>query len=93
EDVRQGVMAARLAAHAADIAKGIKGAADWDREMSAARKNLAWERQAELALDPQRVRQVHAQHGTSTAACSMCGPYCAMELVAQYLGIDAVERC
>jgi phosphomethylpyrimidine synthase len=54
EDVRQGVMAARLAAHAADIAKGVKGAADIDRAMSAARKKLDWEAQQRLALDPQR---------------------------------------
>jgi len=92
EDVRQGVMAARLAGHAADIAKGLKGAAAWDLQMSQARKNLDWERQAELALDPERVRRVHAQQGTATSACSMCGPYCAMEVVAQYLG-TTVERC
>jgi phosphomethylpyrimidine synthase len=83
-------MASRIAAHAGDIAKGVRGARERDKEMSIARKNLDWEEQARLALDPERVRQVHGkQHATSGAACSMCGKYCAMELVSQYLGTEA----
>jgi phosphomethylpyrimidine synthase len=89
EDVRQGVIASRIAAHAADIAKGVKGAAERDRQMSQARKNLDWEEQARLALDPERVRQGHAQHQTSGKACSMCGAFCAMQLVSEQLGIAA----
>lgn len=91
EDVRQGVIAARIAAHAADIAKGIKGAEEWDRKMSLARKRLDWEEQAQLSLDPERARRVHRQHASAGAACSMCGKYCAMELMAKYLGIRAVK--
>ncbi len=93
EDVRQGVIASRIAAHAADIAKGVKGADNTDREMSVARKKLDWAEQARLSLDPQRSQQVHAKHTPSgTTACSMCGEFCAMELVEKYLGISSI-RC
>ncbi|MDP2728167.1 MAG: phosphomethylpyrimidine synthase ThiC [Dehalococcoidia bacterium] len=92
EDVREGIMAARIAGHAADIVKGIKGAWQRDLDMSRARKALDWEAQARLALDPQRVRQVRSRRESSSAACSMCGKYCAMDLVSQHLGLNAV-RC
>jgi phosphomethylpyrimidine synthase len=92
EDVRQGVIASRIAAHAGDIVKGVKGAAEWDRQMSVARKQLDWEEQARLSLDPERARAVHGKHTSSGAACSMCGGFCAMELVEQYLG-SKVPRC
>lgn len=92
EDVKQGVIAARIAGHAADIVKGIKGAWEWDKEMSLARKRLDWERQAQLSLDPQRAYCLHSQRPTSAAGCSMCGQYCAMALIERYLGITA-ERC
>ncbi len=91
EDVRQGVIASRIAAHAADIVKGIKGAADWDRQMSIARKQLNWEEQARLSIDPAHARRVHLQHASSGSACSMCGKYCAMDLMAKYLGVKAVK--
>ncbi len=91
DDVREGVMAARIAAHAADIVKGIPGAAERDRKMSAARKRLDWEEQARLALDPEKVARVHRQRATAGAACSMCGQFCAMDLVAQYLGVKAAK--
>ena len=90
EDVREGVFASRIAAHAADIAKGVKGAGERDRQMAVARKKLDWEGQARLALDPQRSRLVHSkQHATAGSACSMCGKFCAMELVGNYLGVYA----
>lgn len=92
EDVKQGVIASLIAAHAADIAKGVKGAMERDREMSVARKRLDWEEQARLSLDPKRSHKVHGQHAPSGAACSMCGDFCAMALVEKYLGIPAV-RC
>ena len=92
DDVREGVMASRIAAHAADIVKGIKGAAERDRRMSLARKRLDWEEQARLALDPEKVIKVHKQRSTTGSACSMCGQYCAMELVGKYLGVKAA-RC
>ena len=92
DDVREGVMACRIAAHAADIVKGVKGAAERDYRMALARKKLDWEEQARQALDPEKVRRVHQQRSTTGAACSMCGQYCAMELVGKYLGVDA-EKC
>ena len=89
DDVKVGVIASRIAAHAADIARGIPDASEWDRKMSTARKNLDWESQAKLSLDPERARQVHNKHRTSGPACSMCGDYCAMAIVKEYLGISA----
>ena len=91
EDVRQGVIASRIAAHAGDIVKGVRGAEDWDRKMSVARKSLDWAEQARLSLDPERSRRVHGKHTSVGSACSMCGEYCAMELVSKYLGIKAAK--
>jgi phosphomethylpyrimidine synthase len=90
-DVREGVIASRIAAHAADIVKGIPGAAERDRQMSLARKKLDWEEQAKHALDPEKLKKIHKQRATTGAACSMCGQYCAMELVGQYLGAKAAK--
>ncbi len=91
EDVRQGIIASRIAAHAGDIAKGVKGAEQWDRKMSVARKKLDWEEQARLSLDPERSRQVHSKHASAGSACSMCGQFCAMALVEEYLGVLATK--
>ena len=89
EDVRQGVIASRIAAHAGDIVKGVRGAQEWDMKMSKARKRLDWEEQARLSLNPELARRVHSKHASAGSACSMCGEYCAMELVEKYLGISA----
>jgi len=89
DDVREGVIASRIAAHAADIVKGVKGAAERDRQMALARKRLDWDEQARLSLDPERFSRVHRERATSGAACSMCGQYCAMDLVGKYLGVKA----
>jgi phosphomethylpyrimidine synthase len=91
-DVREGVIASRIAAHAADIVKGVRGARERDRQMAEARQRLDWEEQARLSLDPARSRRVHRQRATRGSACSMCGQYCAMDLVAKYLGVKAA-RC
>jgi phosphomethylpyrimidine synthase len=91
EDVRQGVIASRIAAHAADIVKGVKGAAEKDRQMAIARKKLDWEEQALLSLDPELARRVHRRHASAGAACSMCGQFCAMELVAKYLNVPVMK--
>jgi phosphomethylpyrimidine synthase len=92
EDVKLGVIASRIAAHAADVARGLKDAKEWDINMSTARKKLNWEKQAELSLDPERARKLHSKYATRGSACSMCGNYCAMALVEKYLGISVV-RC
>jgi phosphomethylpyrimidine synthase len=91
EDVKIGVIASRIAAHAADIVRGTKRASEWDRKMSTARKNLDWEMQTQLSLDPEKVRLVHAKYATTGPACSMCGNYCAMALVEKYLGISTIK--
>lgn len=76
KDVYDGVIASRIAAHAADIAKGLPGAADWDFEMSKARKNLDWNRQMQLAIDPVKAKKLRKERSQS-GKCSMCGEYCA----------------
>lgn len=86
EEVKEGVVAARIAAHAADIAK-LAYAARWDREISAARRALDWERQMQLALDPARARKLKAERSPGDrSTCAMCGRFCAMKLVGEYLG-------
>ncbi|MBW2605226.1 MAG: phosphomethylpyrimidine synthase ThiC [Deltaproteobacteria bacterium] len=92
EDVRQGVIAARIAAHAGDIAKNAGGAIEWDRKMAVARKRLDWEEQIRLAIDPERARRMRSRNEFSGTACSMCGEYCAMDLMDKYLGI-CVPKC
>jgi phosphomethylpyrimidine synthase len=89
EDVKEGVIASRIAAHAADIVKGIKGAIEWDEQMSRARKAFDWKTQVRLSLDPKLSHQVHSKIPASGATCSMCGKYCAMAIVEKYLGISA----
>ncbi len=86
DEVREGVIAARIAAHAGDIAKGVKGAMEWDREMSVARKKLDWEKQLELCIDPIKFKKFRSERATSAEeVCSMCGKYCAMKVVDEYL--------
>lgn len=86
DDVRDGVIAARIAGHAADIVKGIPGAWEWDREMSAARKSLDWRKQLDLAIDPAKARSVRQKRSMpEEKECSMCSSYCAMRVVEEYL--------
>ncbi len=85
--VREGVIAARIGAHAADLARGLEGAAQWDLRLSRARKELDWEAQLALAIDPERARELRRQRSEeSSSACAMCGKYCAMKVVSRYLG-------
>ena len=79
DDVKEGIIAARIAAHAADIAKGVPGAADWDRDMSLARKKLDWEKMFTLAIDPEKARRYRAESKPEREdTCSMCGNFCAV---------------
>ena len=86
EDVKQGCIAYKIAAHAADIARGRKGARDRDDALSNARFNFDWERQFALALDPETARAMHDEtlpHEAFKHAefCSMCGPkFCSMKI-------------
>ena len=86
DDVKEGVIASRIAGHAADIVKGVNGAKQWDLEMSKARKALDWEKQIELAIDPEKAKKYRkARNADNTEACSMCGDYCTMKIVGEYL--------
>lgn len=92
DEVRQGVYVSRIAAHAADIAKGVPGAREWDRQMSRARKSLDWDRQIDLAMDPETARAIFKERkGGSVEGCSMCGKLCAMKLVSEHLGLKVEE--
>ncbi len=85
EDVHTGVITARIAAHAADLVKNVPGARDWDRKMAEARKQLDWKAQMELAIDPELARQKRgARNPEDEKACSMCGDYCAVEIIHKY---------
>jgi phosphomethylpyrimidine synthase len=81
EDVREGVIASRIAAHAADIAKGVPGALDKDIAMAKCRNRLDWKGQIELSLDPDKALR-YREEGNSYKgdACSMCGSYCAIKV-------------
>ena len=86
EDVREGVIASRIAAHAADIAKGVKGAMDWDNEMARRRKALNWKGQIELSINPERARKLReSSMPKESDVCTMCGEFCSMKGVSQYL--------
>ncbi|OGP30021.1 MAG: phosphomethylpyrimidine synthase, partial [Deltaproteobacteria bacterium GWC2_42_11] len=81
EDVREGVIASRIAAHAGDIAKGVKGAMDWDMNMSRARKALNWDEQIRLSIDPQKARALRESSPPSDKdVCTMCGSLCAIKV-------------
>ena len=85
EDVREGVIATRIAGHAADIARGNKKALEQDIEMSKARKAFDWDRQIELSIDPGKARRYH-EEGKSTGkdVCTMCGEFCAIKRVKDF---------
>ena len=86
EDVREGVIASKIAAHAADLARGKAEAWAWDNAMALARKNLDWEKQLSLAIDPVKAREYRfKKNKTGEEACSMCGEYCAVKIVGKYL--------
>jgi phosphomethylpyrimidine synthase len=79
DDVIEGVMASRIAAHAADMVKGVPGARDWDDRMSRARCDLDWAAMERMAMDPGKVRITRGDRPTSDdAACSMCGKFCSV---------------
>ena len=84
EDVKQGLIAYRIAAHAADLARGSQRAADWDRELSLARFAFDWRRQFELSVDPETAQAMHDEtladdYFKTAEFCSMCGPkFCPM---------------
>ncbi len=86
EDVKEGVIASKIAAHAADIAKGIPAALERDNKMAHCRKNLDWNGQIALSFDPDKIRKWRAEVPPSEQdVCSMCGEFCAIRKVEKAL--------
>ncbi len=80
EDLKEGVMATRIAAHAADIAKGIPGARNWDDQMSKARQEVNWDKMFSLAIDPEKANRYREESKPENEdTCTMCGDLCAVK--------------
>jgi len=79
-EVQEGVIASRIAAHAADIARNLKGAIDWDNEMSTARSNLDWKKMIQLSINPQLATEIRERcTDADEDVCSMCGKFCSIK--------------
>lgn len=92
DDVKEGIIASRIAAHAADIAKGIPGAKEWDRKMAQARARLDWEEQFALSIDPEKARRYRAESKPEKEdTCSMCGNFCAVKNMNRILSGEIVS--
>ena len=86
EDMKEGIIASKIAAHAADIAKGVKGARNWDNEMSKARADIDWEKMFDLAIDPEKAKRYRAESKPhDEESCSMCGKMCSMRTMKKIL--------
>ncbi len=93
-DVREGIIASKIAAHAADIAKGVKGARDADNQMSAARHKLDWEEMFRHAIDPEKARAYYESVPPEDRhTCSMCGKMCAVSTTNKILDGEKVVFC
>lgn len=91
-DVKEGIIASKIAAHAADIAKGIPGARDWDDAMSKARRELDWEKTFELSIDPEKARRYRSEAAPEKEdTCSMCGNFCAVKNMNRILDGEVVS--
>ncbi|MBZ4669819.1 MAG: thiamine biosynthesis protein ThiC [Oscillospiraceae bacterium] len=91
-DVKEGIVASKIAAHAADIAKGIPGAREIDNKMSDARRRVAWEEMFSFAIDPQKAREYFESTPPSDRhTCSMCGKMCAMKTTNMILNGEKIE--
>lgn len=92
EDVKQGIIASQIAAHAGDIAKGVPGARDRDDKMSKARAELDWEAQWKYALDPETARAIREDRSPGQEdSCSMCGKFCAVRSMNKALSGEVVD--
>ena len=86
EDMKEGIVAAKIAAHSADIAKGIKGAREWDNKMSKARADIDWDTMFDLALEPDKARRYRAESKPhDEESCTMCGKMCSMRTMKKIL--------
>ena len=94
EDTKQGIIASKIAAHAADIAKGVPGAREIDDKMADARKALDWDAQFECALDPETakaIRQSRMPEEDHSDTCSMCGKFCAVRSMNKALSGENID--
>lgn len=92
DDMKEGIIASKIAAHAADVAKGLPGARDWDYNMSTARKNLDWEGMFNLAIDPEKARRYREESTPEHSdTCTMCGKMCAVRNMNKILGGKNVD--
>ena len=92
QDVKDGIIASRIAAHAADIAKGVRGAREIDDRMSEARARLDWEAQFECAIDPETARRIRADRAPEHEdSCSMCGKFCAVRSMNKALSGEEID--
>ena len=81
EDVREGVIASRIAAHAADLALHSQKAWKFDNEMADARRTLDWQKQIELSMNPEKARKFRSElQPEDDRVCSMCGEFCAIKV-------------
>lgn len=89
EEVKEGVIASRIAAHAADVARGLYGSINWDNEMSEARSNLDWKRMLKLSINPDLAREIHERcTDADEEVCSMCGKFCSVKMSKRALNED-----
>ena len=94
DDVKEGIIASRIAAHAADIAKGIPHAMDADNAMAKARHELDWEEMLKIAVDPEKARRYYESTPIAERhTCSMCGKMCAVRTTNMILNGEKVEFC
>lgn len=92
DDVKQGIIASRIAAHAADIAKGVRGAREADDRMGEARRRLDWEAQWACALDPETAKAIRADRSPEhDDTCSMCGKFCAVRSMNKALAGEHID--
>ncbi len=92
DDVKQGIMASKIAAHAADIAKGVRGAREIDDKMADARRNLDWDEQWKYAMDPETAKSIRDDRSPEYEdTCSMCGKFCAVRSMNKALSGEYID--
>ena len=86
DDMKEGIIASKIAAHAADIAKGVPGAIEWDNKMSKARADIDWNTKFDLALEPEKAKKYRAESKPhDEESCTMCGKMCSMRTMKKIL--------
>lgn len=91
EEVIEGVVAAKIAAHSADIARGLKSSIEWDHRMALARTRRNWQEERELSIDITKFDKIHRRYKPGEKdVCTMCGKYCAIKTVEKYLGTKLI---